>query len=686
MATHYLNFDAASDGIGTIGNPWKSFDTAQSGIARGDTVIVSGTLRDTITFLPAKGGATSTSKTKWLGTPEAPFTVTGGEKLTGFVQCTSGDSNALGLGNPNMSSIWKTTITKSSLPGGDPYSANICEAGVQLPICVSRALTFDKFFITKSTYFHTASSVTLSGAQITGFRLPAVTDLHTKSQIERARVYFVGASNRALQSAILNFDETTKVISLATPNTYENSVLKDNFALANLLPVIKRGEWGFLDNGATVTIYVWPQNVANISGGIEYSSRSKAVYINGTSNLEIGFFKAKQTAGGGLSDGNIVNYDAPCSHVYIHNFESTDSLNTSDMYAGIFMNDVDDLELGYFDLRRLQNMWGLFFLGSNASAADAGNPGAVQQMRRAYVHHFTAAYVAAAAVRMFVTADSIFAFGSFWECSKRTHANKMNAYIQCTNLLWWGIDAEDADGYFSEQDSDSIVMAFCSSSATGGPSEESSSARGIYSQQKSSTLFYPGDAFGYKGGGLINCRVLPNRFADRAYSNSVKKGDDAVPKDRHTVRNNIYHGHGSAFTAAQAAVYDDWDNNILTAGIVNGPADELIADTVLYSGTGNTFTYPAESRARTKAAKDCTAYITSLQARFPKFTDWDKDMVGDTFTWANVGCGPTKNKDALYGEKRNVTYAGIIGGSSGGGGGNSSRRVISPGFKIKVAA
>jgi len=264
MTTHYLNFDALSNGNGTAGSPWNSFASAQSGIVRGDTVMVSGVLRGLMEFTPSKGGVSTAARTKWLGAADNPFTVTAGEPLTGWVQCTAGDTTEVGSGFAN---IWKTTITKSSLPGANPYAANICEAGAQIPICVGRAITTDKFFVTDPVGYHVATTTGLSGANVVSFRLPAATDPYTRAQILTTQVNFVATPNTAVVSAVADFDATTKVITLATPAGYESNAYKDSFALFNLLPSLKRGEWGFKDNGATATIYCYPQDVANWGRG-----------------------------------------------------------------------------------------------------------------------------------------------------------------------------------------------------------------------------------------------------------------------------------------------------------------------------------------------------------------------------------------------------------------------------------
>ena len=137
--------------------------------------------------------------------------------------------------------MFKVTVPQTFFPGGDPNAANLCEDGVQLTLACERADRSDTFFLTKASYFHTAASVELSGAEITGYRLPAVTDLYTKSQLENATIYFVADSNRARTDAI-TFDVATKTLRMVNgPWLYENNSFKDSFALFNLPAAARPG-------------------------------------------------------------------------------------------------------------------------------------------------------------------------------------------------------------------------------------------------------------------------------------------------------------------------------------------------------------------------------------------------------------------------------------------------------------
>ncbi len=687
MTTHYLDFDRGSNGNGTVGTPWNSFTSAQNGIVRGDTVMVSGLLRGEMVFDPTKGGASPAAKTKWLGTVDNPFIVSGGEILSGWVQCTAADLADVGS---NYASVWKTSLPKSSFVGSSPWSGNVCELNQQLPIATSRADTSDKFFLTKPGYYWQATAVITSGTGtseiLNAVSRPALTDLFTKTQLERGRLQVTARPNVGHDSTF-TYNTTTKFMTITNPARYATNVsLRDSFAIANLLPTIKRGEWGFIDNGTTVTVYVWPQNLSSLAGGIEYSPRDVGIDIGGTSNIEIGYFKVRQVAGAISASGNLFNHGSPCSDVYLHNFESTDTYNDGGMQAAVYMSEVSNCEMAYFDIRRAQRAFGIFSQGAGANEFQAGGPSSVLQMATGgYIHHYTAAFCSSAAHRLFIVGNHVNAFGIFWECAKQSHGNTMNAYQSSHNHLWWGIDGEDSDGYYTWQEADSIMMMFCSASASLAPS---GGARGITHQNF--THRNVGSVFGYKPAGVINCSTTPNP-AELSFSNSLMVGDRNTPNDRAYVYNNVHHGTGSPTAvgyAADAATLLDIDHNVATNGVARGANDVLVSlDATYENAAAGDFRIKAGSIVRTKPGEDLTAIIAALKIRFPQVpdADWSKDMVGDTFDAAAPGVGPTVNKDAPRGQDRGITYAGIVGGSDGGGGGEPTRPIFNPGFKIKVA-
>ena len=264
--------------------------------------------------------------------------------------------------------MFKGSVTTASFPGGNPFTANLCENGVQLTICNERADRSDGFFLSKPDYYHVADAPVLSGVNVTGFRKPSVTDLYTKAQIDGSQCWFLRDPNNA-GTASVNFDTGTKTIELlGGPYIYEDNAFKDSFALFNLLPAMRQGEWGFVNSGTTTTVYVWPRDEASIPGGISYSVRPKGIDLNGASHIEMAHFEVRQISSNTGSEAPV--YSGGGEDVHLHHFEVADCQGAPNVYSAITMSKVDDLHMHDFAVHRGQGIGGVFLQGDGASRAD----------------------------------------------------------------------------------------------------------------------------------------------------------------------------------------------------------------------------------------------------------------------------------------------------------------------------
>lgn len=55
---------------------------------------------------------------------------------------------------------------------------------------------------------------------------------------------------------------------------------KWRYSLANILPAMKAGQWGFSTSGDAVTVYAWPSDASNMQDRIEYSARTFCINID----------------------------------------------------------------------------------------------------------------------------------------------------------------------------------------------------------------------------------------------------------------------------------------------------------------------------------------------------------------------------------------------------------------------
>lgn len=368
MATWYLDPSAPSGGIGTEVGPFNDQDVALAAMSGGDTLYIAGGVLSA-PFGPFPSG-TQDIPTRVLGSAGNRFVISGGVPIGTMTQCDSSDEADVGA---NYASIYKITVSNSLFPGNDPRNGNLCENGEQLTIANERADRTDTFFLTKPEYFHTATSVTTSGANVTGFKLTAVTDLYTKAQLDNSRLYFVSDPNISWNSAVV-FDESTDVLGLVSPAAYEDSPVKDNFALLNLLPAMQAGGWGYRDLGnGSSTIYVWPVSAASIAAElIEYSTAPIGLDLDGVSHIEVCDFVVRQismpsrTSTAGVYSNQ---FDSHARNVHLHGFEVR-NCSTTDDASMVLMSGVDDLWMHDFKLSRNIGGFGVFLQGSGAGRAD----------------------------------------------------------------------------------------------------------------------------------------------------------------------------------------------------------------------------------------------------------------------------------------------------------------------------
>ena len=717
MATWFVDVAASPGGDGlSIGTAFNTLSAAASAASSGDIIApAGGVYRET--YAPPAGTITT-------GDANDRFVISGGEALPGLVPCVAADAAVVG---PNWPSMFKATVAKSLFPDDDALSGNLCENGVQMPLSCERADRSDAFFLTKSSYWHTADEVELSGANITGFKLPSMTDGYTKAQLETAKIYFVTEPNVTRQTALV-FDEGDDFMRpVGGPFVYENNTSKDNFALFNLPAAARPGEWGFTENGSNVTIYVRPADPASVAAGlIEYAARDIGLHVSGEDDVEVAEFVVRQQ--GCPSKERCPITVAGSDRVHLHDFSVSDTYSPGNSgYAQIFCRGGDDPHIHHFTLERAQGMFGMFLSGTGASNADwpwlrvvdavnlpstwpatargatsgatvtvtqysasrdrlafepttlsgtfqdgetitvggeaigqyslsgsdlnnNADPSIVGYDSGGSVHDFDISYTSSSPIRVFTWQNLAIYRGVMRECGRASHANTINFYDQCYNILVWGVNAETADGYATWQESEGIVFAFCAFSA----STASSGGHRAIAQQQNNIAKYPGVVFGHLPSAVLNCRTtpFPGRVDDTRYGNGLDATSNLAPFNRWTVYNNLHQGHnGEGFDAL-----DDWDYNMNTqvggpgAGDI-GPNDVTSEYSLNYTDAENgDFTYKADAPVRAFTGKDWSALIPGFKARWPQVPDevFRTDMLGDAIDWAGAPAGPTVDLDVDY--------------------------------------
>lgn len=653
MATIFLAPRSLTNGNGAQATPFNNWSSAIAAFVSGDRMqIAGGVLRQAVVFPAAKGGLDGLARSRIMGDPNDPFVIDGGDPISGAVPCGQSDSVYLGGNKPQ---IYKTIIPLSGFPNGNPLHANVLEDGEQLTICVSRALTFNVFSIQKPSFYWTALTTVVAGTLIQGFRLPSLTDLHTKAQLENCRVYFTGNNNVGFESAVASFDEATKTINLTnTSINYQSNANRDQFALENLLPSMKIGEWGHRNNGdGTATIYFWPRNVANVAAKMSCGGREIGFNLNGTNNLEVAYFKIRGCSPSAQNlHASLVNVVGAPNNCYFHHCEVTDSFNAGTARALVYLDNTQNLEMHDFKVLRGQGLFGIRFSGDGFSAT---NELAWRTSNKGLIHHGEVAFTTSGPIQNYTIDGWVFAFLNLHDAAQAAHGNAFNKYNGCYNNLVYGCNLQYSDGFTTDQHFDSswfINCAFAASRAENGGARSAFMQQGVGQKR--------GDRLGYLGSGFLNCRGVPvgTRLAS---NNSFRASNANTPLDVWDVLGCVWHGFGGETFAA----IGQFNSNINTsdAQTVNAGNFAQEYSAVYVDAANEDFRYLPGAAIRSMVQPSRVALINSLKPRWPQMPDawWGLDMFGNAINWAAHRIGPTVDFDADY-------RVGVTGGGGGGGG------------------
>jgi hypothetical protein len=535
----------------------------------------------------------------WGGIPE----LTGGRAVTG-VPCTAVDAAEVGAIWPD---VWKYRVPLSMLPGGQARSALPSEDGRPLSPAMTRVANpkHPKSEVYVKDWL--SGTPVLNGTTIAGYRNPVFASL-THAQVMACTVEFIGSPNQNYQTQVAAFDGTT--VTLANQGVvYENSDLKDRFALSNCLPLMERGGWGYRVSGSDAILYVRHHDPAN-PGFVRVASIGSAIRTGGA-NVTIRNLKITQTCDVGLKTNG--QYPVVATHddftaigVTVENV----GRGTSKDYGAFYIKDCKRPTLLDCHVKSARKMFGLLLHGTA--------PGRVGQP---LVEGCTLTDVDNSPIRVFGTDRAIIAFTDWAGCGLEAHSNQVNFYEGCTEALIWDCRSGDTGGYMTWQES----LAPCVVLSRIRVSNKSGVAAGrAFADQNRNPL----PAASSKG--YILSSVFEPNWPDRAKPNSIVIGKDALPVDWE-VYDTIYHGaYGSSKLRNMGAGNVSTNKNPLLPGDRQMTPEEVYADPANHNFTLKPIGTGGDRRAQ----------IAQLQAMFPRFTNWNQSRNG-TIDWANapLGCG-----------------------------------------------
>ena len=628
-----------STGDGSIGSPYLTIGKAITEATSGDVVRVrTGTYRETVTM---KAGV----DVKRYGTEQPK--ITGADVLSGLTACVSGDATYVGA---NWASMYKSgEIALSSLPTSDARAAFLHENGVPLQLAVARPENPEHpIHLDAPKDWHTASAVNLDGSGfIESYELAEVTDAYSDAELEAASIAFQGNPNLGYFDDIS--DVTAGVITLATSGTYTPSsatAIKDNFMIVNLLPAMAAGGWGYRIVGSNVIFYVWPNDVANVTSGIEYTTRQSAVIMADDSEL-VGFevvqtcsYDASNPGNGGHAIQEATSTktsDVAVRHCNIHSHMRVGTRG----YAPVYLRNVDDAVVEQNTIEGIYGMFGTFIQGGSFSNMGENQTGqSVDWSMRPLLRRNLYENVGHSPMRVFVSRDGAAMHNQCGQSGFAAHANKANCYQYCHNWLWFGNDFTGADGYLTFQDSSAIhwianyVVA----------SFEGVDGRGII-DQNAFTNQTPAEAFTLDG----TCYFLNNHFAPYAEAISAPTYDSVTlgryslhPEVDFDLRNNIWYGVDIDNVALEVARSNNYD----TRGISDTTTS--VAATYEDAASGD-LTVKSDAPMRGVTGSSIAAALTSITSTMSQVTASDLllDVNGAAFDTTSPPIGPATGMDVV---------------------------------------
>ncbi|MEO1110110.1 MAG: hypothetical protein AAFX90_19525 [Pseudomonadota bacterium] len=609
--------------------------------------------------------------------------ISGAQVLSGGVQCTIADEPTVGA---NYLSIYKVTgLAKTSFPTDNPRAAHVHENGMRMRPCMGRVPNPQYPHTERAAKDHlTADTTVTTGGDpdlITGWQLPSFTDRFTQAQIENCDVIFHRAPNGDTRAPVLSFDPGTKTINLDATGlsdndrTYESNADKDRFGLPNLLPAMRKGEWGFVDNGATVDLYFWPADPANVASNMEYNAREIALNLVGKSYLEFRSITFRQTAASGvqydgnycISAGNSVGGSPYQTDILIENCLIDDTYRDGRSYAPIWARHVNNFHVIQCTIRDAINQYGFFLHGSRWNVYDGAPTGG--WLDRCIIERCDAT-----GPRFYGQEDCMITRNRFIDCGQAAHANKGNMYSGGHNGLWWANVWWGCPGYWTYQRTSAQFFGFnfcpANTSDTDGRAIEDQNYDATSDPDQLSPATgqnIPGETY------VFNSLLAPFRNAD-SYTNTLLLGRQDEDEIYLGVLNCITNGSN---ILATRRITDGLKTNTYTNGTPIDASDVATAYGLVYEDVilGD---LAIKSDSPTRAATSTSiatlpsrAGPITLAAKFPNYPAFDRDINNDVLDLANPPVGPAVNPDNMSVHNLNPSWivrpapvgAPVVGGS-----------------------
>ena len=628
---------------GTETAPLRTINAALSQSSAGDTIkIRAGKYRELL-MLP------HTITLEGYGTEKPEITAS--ELLEGFVQCDASDVDIIGplLGTTN-SPVYKTVLAKSAVDHGAILALNLYEAGKRLFPATDRADMSDLFNDLDKHAFHTADGMGLNG----NGKVITITDSdvltsarYTEDQLLDADVLLLHYPTVISRQSITAVDLANNTITIDGERTPQTAgTVLDRYALTNVGPQLIPGTYYVEDDGGpNISLYIRPYLASNLDQ-IEFSPRQRVIEMPHDANAITlrGLHLSRASGDGSFRGVNLYKGDTSIrtdNHVFEH-ILSSGVFNSTDPARSIRLNFIGHSTIRNVTTYDLMNGVGIFISGGGKTTVDGviteRNPGVFNLIEKCHLVQIgRTPYIA------YQQFNLVFAHILTERAAIGAHANKANAYEQCDNVLWWGVEfGRQVQGYLTWQEASNIAVAF---SMLPVYMPQLNNQRVLVDQANTT----PPPILNSQGY-LFNNTVLPQ--VENLYQGPNISLSNSLNDMTMTIVNNI----AQSITAPPHTPlpYDLFSGNIITK-LTTGVNNQTLADfpagnvvetdlaAVYVDAISGDFTPVASSPILTLPGLDMRSLVTQLQTTYPQFSAFDRDYKNQLIDWDILPIGADAN-------------------------------------------
>lgn len=639
---YYVRASGGSDGnAGTsYGAAWATIQHALDTLktATGDiTVGVEGLTAERIDVGAGYDAASTYTSLKFYcyGTAaENEGGITGQDALTGWTQCTAGDTILDGLADKTVA--YKKTFTPATNSGLASLlflATNLMEAGVQCRQARDEiaASIYPVFLRDKENTYRTCDSVGVDGSNFVTTIVDADLIGQQQAAVEASQVIYHATPNVLALADVVSFNSTTGTITItgaSQPPDADNPTDPLRYMIVNAPhKITAAGDYAVVDaGGGQVTVYFYPTNAANLENGqVGYAARQWCMILRDASNIE--FYGLTFTGCGPdntvrramVMNGN-GNGDGPFgSNIKFKNTWLTNSAGHDNGWGGIVLGGTDWVCEYFTSERHLQGA-GFAFHPTTRGRYGYGSVSKVEQGQ-------FQAIAPGSSVGMVYHVDIA------EDCGVDPHSNKSNIYGTTGNAGWdgflqWGVGwAYGVRGYVTWQRSVGLVYGCCELSSdlidTRALDNQSSSDEPVSGTKNLIIMTTLGPNADQTSGTNMDLAEVNSSGANDELTCSVFVGAAISDADNYVDSGgNLYFGSNPdpQITDIKTTVGAIWSDVTTRALVADGPG---------YAASG----------------LDKTSERTSLISRFDGATDdsgniiIDYDILGNAIDWENCPRG-----------------------------------------------